>query len=351
MDFTREDIDKIALQLSLRGIKDSSFPTVRLPLTGVETIPILQEGLNKVVPLNDLNLRLSNVLDMDVYNVSIHSSLNGSNKFTLTEAISLVPSELIRLGQVIIFIGSADNLLYRYGFNGTTIDVWNDITQWELLGGQVVQTLGSSTSDYMSQGAIQEALNSLEASLNPLTGTLSINRYYYPIGVTANVVLTWNYNADIISQTINSSTILVSLRTFSESITTNKLYTLIGNSSYSRLVTLNKTVKFVNPYYIGTSTLTSPASSDILAMTSYADDTNNIDNLNSKVINFNFTGSRMVIAIPSTKTISAIKDPNGFNITSSFTTSSLTINGIAYTIWVFNNIVDANGNYTIITSN
>ena len=56
----------------------------------------------------------------------------------------------------------------------------------------------------------------------------------------------------------------------------------------------------------------------------------------------------MVIAIPESKTIARILDPNRFDIFPNFTKQTIVINLMNYNVYVFNDETDADGDYTII---
>ena len=221
----------------------------------------------------------------------------------------------------------------------------------------LAQELGESTEMGMSQKAITDALAALAESLNttvvtvnPLSASLSTSRYILPIGTTAGVVLTWSYNKEIASQTLNGIDLAVSARTASfPNISSNQSYVLIGKTADdAETVTKTININFVDPFYYGNSMATI-TSAIITAMTAVASDSLNISNLSGKTIHWGaFTNSKMVIAIPATKTIARILDPNQFDIFPNFKLQTVAINGINYNVYVYNDETDADGNYTII---
>lgn len=221
----------------------------------------------------------------------------------------------------------------------------------------LAQELGTSTEMGMSQKAITDALAALAESLNttvvtvnPLSANLSTARYIFPFGATANVVLNWTYNKEIVSQTLNGIDLAVNARTASfPNISSNQSYVLIGKTADdAETVTKTININFVDPFYYGNSMATI-TSAIITAMTAVASDNLNISNLSGRTIHWGaFTNSKMVIAIPSTKTIARILDPNQFDIFPNFTLQIVAINGINYNVYVYNDETDADGNYTII---
>lgn len=264
---------------------------------------------------------------------------------------------------------TADTPLNEYGTNKSfCLDSTHGILFLKLSGvwiplinssGNIVlaQELGTSTEMGMSQKAITDALAALAESLNstvvtvnPLSANLSASRYIFPIGAAANVVINWNYNKEIASQTLNGIDLAANVRTTSfPNISSNQSYVLVGKTADdAETITKSIQISFVDPFYYGNS-IETITSAIITAMAVVASDSLNISNLSGRTIHWGaFTNSKMVIAIPATKTIARILDPNTFDIFPNFTLQTIAINGINYNVYIYNDETDADGNYTII---
>lgn len=231
-------------------------------------------------------------------------------------------------------------------------DIW--IPLFNTGGGNIAlaQELGESTEMGMSQKAITDAIKSLNNTVDvvvPLSASLSSSQYIFPIGATANISLNWSYNKEIASQTLNDIDVNASIRAASfPNITSNQNYVLVGKTANdAESITKSIQVNFVAPFYYGNS-MSYLTSAIITGMTAVASDSLSINNLSGKTIRWNFNNSKMVIAIPESKTIARILDPNQFDIYPNFTRQIIVINSINYNVYVFNDETDADGNYTII---
>ena len=221
-------------------------------------------------------------------------------------------------------------------------------------GGNIAlaQELGQSTELGMSQKAITDAITALTTTVDvvvPLSASLSSSQYVFPIGATANISLNWSYNKEIASQTLNGIEINSSIRTSSfPNITSNQNYVLVAKTANdAETITKSIQINFVAPFYYGDS-MSFLTSAIITGMTAVASDNLSINNLSGKTIRWNFTNSKMVIAIPENRTIARILDPNQFDIFPNFTKQTIIINLMNYNVYVFNDETDADGNYTII---
>lgn len=125
MFFTQEDYKKIEDYLKNKSIRDTNFP-ISLPLTGREEIPIIQNNRNvKVILTEILKLfRTSNFINIaEIGNSS-------TDRYTLEEAINIVPKPSRIEGCIITFINSEDNDWKLYQFLGKSIDDWYDLEMW-----------------------------------------------------------------------------------------------------------------------------------------------------------------------------------------------------------------------------
>ena len=100
-------------------------------------------------------------------------------------------------------------------------------------------------------------------------------------------------------------------------------------------INITKQIEAVYPYYIGVS------DTDILDEAKVTALTKKIETKNNKTIDFTTSQSHMVFAYPKEYgSIKSIIDANGFNVTDSFTITTLSINSIDYYIYVSNKCSD-----------
>ena len=126
MHFTQEDYKKIEQWLLKNSVKDSEFQEALLPISGEETIVIVQEGYNRKMSVKDLSDNILKLGISDFINVSEIYNVTGIG---IKEAISYIPYNLRQKGLVITFC-STDNLWKIYQFTGS-LEQWNNVTLWE----------------------------------------------------------------------------------------------------------------------------------------------------------------------------------------------------------------------------
>lgn len=133
MIFTQEQINEIKQRLALAGSKDPSLPLADLPLSGEETIALVQQGENRRVPIEEFYEEFAQYIDgserVDFFNVSRYAQrIAGSDEsapLTLNEAVALCPPDVRRGGQVITFVNrEGDWMLWQY--KGTDASQWED---------------------------------------------------------------------------------------------------------------------------------------------------------------------------------------------------------------------------------
>ena len=138
MIFTQEQINEIKQRLAISGSKDPQLPIADLPLTGEETIALVQQGENKRVPIEEFFEEFSQYIDgserVDFFNVSRYAQrIAGADEsvaLTLNEAVVLCPEDVRRGGQVLTFIDREGNwMLWQY--KGVDASNWEDTsTMW-----------------------------------------------------------------------------------------------------------------------------------------------------------------------------------------------------------------------------
>ena len=133
MIFTQEQINEIKQRLALSGSKDLQLPLANLPLSGEETIALVQQGENKRVSIEEFYEEFSQYIDgserVDFFNVSRYAQrVTGADEsvaLTLNEAVVLCPEDVRRGGQVLTFINREGNwMLWQY--KGVDASHWED---------------------------------------------------------------------------------------------------------------------------------------------------------------------------------------------------------------------------------
>lgn len=105
MYFSQEDYIKIENWLYKKSIKDSDFEEAE-PLNGNELIAIVQNGSNKKISIREFVNKLYRYNINDFLNVT---SIYKINNINLEEAISSIPAENRKEGQVITFLNTMGN--------------------------------------------------------------------------------------------------------------------------------------------------------------------------------------------------------------------------------------------------
>lgn len=125
MFFTQEDYRKIEEWLSTRTVKDTQFPHAD-SLKGNEDVPIIQDGKNKTLTVNELVKQVAMMELPDFFNVTTFTK---QGNLFLEQAISYVPVEQRKLGLTITFHSEKGNWLI-YQFKGTSLNQWSSLNCW-----------------------------------------------------------------------------------------------------------------------------------------------------------------------------------------------------------------------------
>lgn len=133
--FTQEQIKEIKEKLAMGGSTDSHLPLATLPLTGKETLALIQEGKNKRVAIDEFYEEFSQYIDkserVDFFNVSRYaqriSGAEKSVKLTLEEAVNICPNDVRRGGQILLFLNK-NNVWTEWRYLGTSADNWTDVS-------------------------------------------------------------------------------------------------------------------------------------------------------------------------------------------------------------------------------
>ena len=213
---------------------------------------------------------------------------------------------------------------------------------------------GASTADAVeyvnntiSSTNVEEALNKLISdfyyvapSITSFTATPAGGTFEAGTVITAPT-FNWNYNKDIVSQTLTGCTLAdetVRTATYDSNITTNKTFTLSANDGKNN-VSKSISYTFVSPYYTGVSTTGTLTETDVTALTK------KVETKGSKTVNYTTSQSYMVFAYPSSYgAIKSVIDQNGFNVTSSFVQSTVAVAGVSYYVYCSN---QCSGSYTM----
>ena len=195
---------------------------------------------------------------------------------------------------------------------------------------------------------VKQALDSILAklyyvkpSINSFTASANGGVFELGTTITAPITFNWEYNKDITTQSLTDCTLAdetVRTATYDSDITTDKTFTLSATDGEN---TVSKSIsyKFVTPYYIGVSITNTLTETDITALTK------KLETKGSKTVNYTTAQSYMVFAYPkSYGAISSVIDQNGFNVTDSFTQSTITVGTVEYYVYISN---QCSGSYTI----
>ena len=216
--------------------------------------------------------------------------------------------------------------------------------------GSGANTAGSVeyVNDVVGSYTVEEALNKLiadfyyvESSITSFTASPSGGTYEVGTTITAPITFNWNYNKDITTQTLTDCPLAdetVRTATYNSDITSDKTFTLTANDGRNN-VSSSISYKFVYPYYVGVSSTDTLTETDIKALTK------KVETKSNKTINYTTKQSYMVFAYPSSYgDISKIIDQNGFDVTTSFTKSTVNIDGTYYYVRCSNK---CSGGYTM----
>ncbi len=125
MFFTQDDYRKIEEWLRTRTVKDSEFHHAD-PLRGDEDVPIIQNGKNKILTINELVKQVAMMELPDFFNVTTFAK---KGNLFLEQAIGLVPVEQRKLGLTITFHSAKGHWLI-YQFKGTSLNQWSSLNYW-----------------------------------------------------------------------------------------------------------------------------------------------------------------------------------------------------------------------------
>ena len=195
-------------------------------------------------------------------------------------------------------------------------------------------------NDTISVTNVEDALNKLIAdyyyvapSVTSFTATPAGGTYEIGSTVKAPITFNWSYNKDITTQTLTDCTLTdntIRTATYNTDITTNKTFTLSASDGKNN-VSKSISYTFVNPYYTGVSSTDTLTETDVTALAK------KVVAKGTQTVNYTTSQSHMVFTYPSSYgAIKSIIDQNGFNVTDSFTKSTLTINSAEYYIYVSN---------------
>ena len=195
-------------------------------------------------------------------------------------------------------------------------------------------------NDTISVTNVEDALNKLIADFyyvapSITSFTASSNGGTFEVGTTISAPITfnWNFNKDIATQTLTDCTLAdetVRTATYDTDITTNKTFTLSASDGKNN-VSKSISYKFVYPYYVGVLNTNTPTESDIVGLTK------KVEAKGNKTLEFTTSQSYMAFAYPSSYgDISKIVDQNGFDVTASFTKSTIVINSVDYYVYISN---------------
>ena len=227
----------------------------------------------------------------------------------------------------------------RLQYNGVTIGGGE--------GGASTADAVEYINDTISSTNVEEALNKLISdfyyvapSITSFTATPAGGTFEAGTVITAPT-FNWNYNKDIVSQTLTGCTLAdetVRTATYDSDITANKTFTLAANDGTNN-VSKSISYTFVSPYYTGVSTTGTLTETDVTALTK------KVETKGSKTINYTTSQSYMVFAYPSSYgAIKSVIDQNGFNVTSSFVQSTVAVAGVSYYVYCSN---QCSGSYTM----
>ena len=152
------------------------------------------------------------------------------------------------------------------GISSAKVTEWNNKSTFsgsykDLTNKPTLNDFSYTHPSYPDMKTLQDALNELlyvTPSVSSFNATPAPGTYEIGSTITAPITLTWTYNKDIVSQTLDSVTIDKSLRTTTHStnITSNKTFTIKGNDGKkdaSRSISYN----FQHKRYYGATTVPS----------------------------------------------------------------------------------------------
>ena len=127
MYFTQEDYRKIERYLKAKAVADTQLNVADIPLSGNETIVIVQNNHNVQMSVNSIVSQFFGLGVADFINVTDRYN---ASYISIGEATSLIPFRARKIGQVITFLNEAGNWSI-YQFTGRVKNQWNNLTLWK----------------------------------------------------------------------------------------------------------------------------------------------------------------------------------------------------------------------------
>ena len=288
------------------------------------------------------------VTDDDGSVLLVTGSANGSWR-----AVRLIKGDTDRFHKVYykdgyVYIQVDNDSMYTV-FGGSSLTVVKDKAGIEITiedlstGGSGASTADAVeyVNDTVGSATVEEALNKLISdyyyvapSVTAFTASPSGGTFEVGTTITAPITFNWSYNKDIASQSLTDCSISVDDRTatYNSDITSNKTFTLNASDGKNN-VSKSISYTFVSPYYVGVS------DTDILDETGIKALTKKVEVKGNKTISYTNSQNYMVFAYPSSYgTIKKVVDINGFDVTSSFKLSNVTVNSVNYNVYVSNKV-------------
>ena len=240
--------------------------------------------------------------------------------------------------------------MLTYCVEDSTLYIFNAIGEFEPVGGTTTaENVTYQNDDYADLTNVKSVLDKLIEDVyyvNPeiTSFTASTDGGIFEVGttITAPVAFDWTYNKNISTQSLTDCTLTDNTdrtSTYNSDITSDKTFTLTASDGKEN-VTKSISYTFVNPYYIGVSYMNTLTEADITTLL-----TKKVEVKGSKTVTYDVSQSYMVFTYPIRYgAISSIIDQNGFNVTDSFTQNILTVNSVAYYVYVSNK---CSGTYTM----
>ena len=155
--FTQEQINEIEHRLAKKGAKDTQLPSAKTPLTGDESIVIVQERENRLVPIGSILNTDEGVFNVSEY-LKVKTEADTSVILTLSEAIEACPSRAKKAGQIITFLDKT-KVWKQYQYQSNNITDWNNLLKWKNLNDINTKPIDDETaviyniSDYIPGGS------------------------------------------------------------------------------------------------------------------------------------------------------------------------------------------------------
>jgi len=189
MIFTQEQIDEIEQKLTKRGAKDTQLPSAKTPLTGDESIAIVQERENRLVPIGSIVNTDGGIFNVSEY-LKAKTEVPTSVILTLSEAIEACPSRVKKAGQIITFIDK-DKEWQRYQYQGYNVENWNQLTLWKDLN-NISEDIPVSEdvmvfniTEYMPGGS--KSTQAIWAGIYTIDGITPVSQYRLIFGCDASL--------------------------------------------------------------------------------------------------------------------------------------------------------------------